>query len=289
MKKLLRTIGRQVGPDRAFILNNGVREEFCGSPGRKVKGRELIGLDRPYHDKPILGSLRNESSPILDRTMETVFTEGGRKEGSSGDTVFPVSPSLNQSSLDDIFTLPTHNSAIARDLPSGFPNDKPEPTFFTTAPVVTIGSAQDTPTIPIATPIPTTTSNGGFLPLSVPASEVHSATPSNGGFLPLSGLASDVHSAAPSPTSAGVTGVQILDFVGLDVSLAFSRKLAWCYDSMDANIRDPSSSLVHLESRNASWETVSLARMEGSKSCFSFEVGRRAGVGIARSLIEPME
>ena len=235
MKKLLRTIGRPVGPDRAFILNNGVREEFCGSPGRKAKGREIIALDRPYDDRRIRGSLRNESSPNVDRTMGTVFTEGGRKQRSSGDTVFPISLSLNQSSLDDIITLPTHNLVIARDPPKGFPNDKPEPTFFTTAPVVTIGSAQDTPTIPIATPIPTTTSNGGFLPLSVPASEVHSAAPSNGGFLPLSGLASDVHSAAPSPSSAGVNGVQITDFSGLDVSLTFSRKLAWYYDSIDAN------------------------------------------------------
>ncbi|KAL8797125.1 MAG: hypothetical protein Q9195_000592 [Heterodermia aff. obscurata] len=214
MKKLLRTLGRQLGPliPIGFLINNGIRDEFCGS-GTKVKGRELAG---PNYDKHIPGSLGNESLPTLDRAIGTEFTGGRGQESSSGGSVFRLSLSSNQSSTDDFFTLPTQKLAMARDLPGGFPNNKPQPTFFTTAPDATSEPSSPTttadstseaaPTSP-ATPKPTTTSAHAFNPLS--------------------GLNSELHSAAPSPTSAGVNGVQITDFNSFGVSLTFSRKPHW--------------------------------------------------------------
>ena len=198
MKKLLRTLGRQLGPiiPPSFLINNGIRDEFCGS-GTKVKSREIIDLDEPYYDRQILGSSRNESSSSPDHAIRTAFNKGRGEESSSGGTAIPIPLRLNQSSMDDFSTLPPQNLVIARDLPIGLPHDKPQPTFFTTD----AGSTSESPQQSPANPSPTTSFQFSGL------------------------LNSQVLSPSPSSSSVGVNGVQITDFNGLDVSLTCSRKL----------------------------------------------------------------
>ena len=281
MKNLLRTLGRQFGPANpiAYLINNGIRDEFCGS-GTKVTGREIVDLDETYHDRHILGSLGNESSPTLDHAIRTVFTEEGGKEGSSGGTVIPIPLSLNQSSVDDIFTLPTQNLAIARDVPNGFPNAKPQPTFFATD----AGSISESAQQSSAAPQPTTSSSFSGLLNSAALSPAPSPTTtfSVSGLLdsaalsppppptttfPFSGLLdSSALSAHASPTRVGV---QITDFNGLDVSLTFLESYPDIKDPQGnrsmLTLCDPSSFLAYLDSRKKLCGKMCLVRIEGSK------------------------
>ena len=239
MKNLLRTLGRRFGPANpiSYLINNGIRDEFCAS-GTKVKSREIVDLNETYHDRHILGSLGNESSSTPDHATRTVFIEEEGEESSSGETVIPTPLSLNQSSVDDIFTLSTQNLAIARDLPNGFPNDKPQPTVF--ARTAQQSSAAPKPTTSFSfsglldsaalSPAPSPTfSVSGLLDsaaISPPPSPTFyvsglldsaALSPAPSPKLHLYGLLdSSALSAHASPTSVGI---QITDFNGLDVSV----------------------------------------------------------------------
>ena len=303
MKKLLRELGRHIGPivPIGFLINNGIRDEFCGS-GTKVKGREIAYLDDRYYGRQTLRSPGNESSPGLDHSTKTVFTEEADKEGSFSSILFPTSLSSNQSSMDDFFTLPTQNLAIARDLQGRF--IPPNPSFFTTTADSTSESAAPEPTTTADSIFESVTLKQTVTQLDSPSpspsadSTPESATPkptttSNRAFLPFSGLASEVHSAPHSPTSVGANGVQITDFSGLDVSITLSKKLPWhqdpqCFLSMLTTLRDPSSSLAYLDRSKDCCETVCLVLIKGSKSLSRLmDVGRRVGLAIALNLIEP--
>ena len=192
MKALFRILGRRLRPNLPHIINNGIRDTFCG-PETNVKGRGIIALDEPYYDRDILGSSGNESSPILDHAIRKVFSEGGKEESFPDSTAIPISLSLNQSSADDFFTsTPT----MVKDLLGRF--QPPPSSFFSTRHSTTTSARQKT----TARPPPAT--NKPSIKVSV--------------------TALGPPSTSPSATSVDVNGIRITDFKGLDVSLTFYQE-----------------------------------------------------------------